>query len=1334
MVAVTVPTFRIDTQKNMAKKKRQRQQEPDDDQDEEDPVVSAEEDDEEEDAEMKEDEEEEEESDEDEEEKEEEQVEEEQTPIASSPFMDAFYGLAATDPRERAVAAQTILWHIQQHSADAAYAWKRLLRGLGSGRAAARQGNAAALAALLKMGMQTDLLANLQKEKQSADEAKDTSLLDFVRTCLLEATQPPSGKKHKGSDERDALFGRLFGITAVIRSGVLRQADDLAPWLQDLAQLYRTKHWMREPAAHAVCLMLLQVGQENVSSLLIEVIVPEFLENPDHQLKGAASPLAAYSAEQVALALFIQHLAGNDELDSLPSPWSQSLLTVENIPTLAPILASTSHVSQPRTHLVWDVLAMILTESDNDAESGAVDQRTLKQTSILTTLFPAVLQKHLLGLGDAEKRSGKATDDRRALALCLVRQWAGVEFVSSLAGRTVLNLPTDTLGSVVLAPPLVQRLLVELVGTKDHYLKPLASRVLLQLMERAMTSVDVRTVVMRSLLTTTARFDGQTKTTTVATLLGWQADDQTPLEGLKPVWEAMLEFCQENIQNVKSVKDESSLTSYEGIGLVDLLFHHGKFLVGLVHDKEKTAPDCVATMLKQIERFFVTAAFFDTTSVKSKKNKSTFIITAAKNKTLLPYELRCVLSARYYSLVTEQVTAQLHASGLVDAVAVVQSCLDDWHALVRAGSKSLGESDNMEESPEGEDESPEKLVGHLQELTKKFAGKPQKGKESFVVSANLLSSLLYLHLLNCGVPDNQYEDDDPDVDNADDREEVESFMQDVHEIVEQFEKLSEGMDTDDEESNNPLTDLASLCVNILSSPLASGSHLRGASPKMLREAVRQFWTQGMIAASQADIKAGPVLLSVLLDALGAKAEDMGDAPEENDADEESEDMDEDDEDNEGMVFSKAAMADVDTEMNDDVDESDSGSKHGSEEEAKDENDEIEVDQDKLQSLLEEDDDASVDGGELEHHAGADAALAKLIQLKQDARKAGQKAKEKIELSNHVRCVVLIETLLMGKPDGWGSLLSPGLILSSLIPLLERRRSLERDLSKLTVKGHDTTVGEKRALLDRITSLLRQRLLKIKVASYSWSPEADPKELALELAQILFKQAKERNSKDQSSLVGTSLVFVTKALPELDEKVSVAKEIYSSAVEEWSSKRASRLEPKIFEDLIQQAPDLSGSILPKPLANAAAGGKTPFLKTEAFRLLSLLFNPKLHASESEELTDMIDAVDNVLSACTTALNDTEMKKAKRAREVLKTLERLTEFMDAAKCTATKSKVDEVKTALKTIGLDSDSQGLKSLVDKVLPRFENIKSADVEEDSKAEDKKSKKSKKKKGKKNR
>mmetsp|Transcript_58105 Transcript_58105/g.64957 ORF Transcript_58105/g.64957 Transcript_58105/m.64957 type:complete len:163 (+) Transcript_58105:53-541(+) len=76
-----------------------------------------------------------------------------QVPV-ENPFLDSFYSLSSQDPNERSQAAQVLLHHCllgpSANSKDAAYAFRRLLNGLCSGRAAARQGNASALSSFFK--------------------------------------------------------------------------------------------------------------------------------------------------------------------------------------------------------------------------------------------------------------------------------------------------------------------------------------------------------------------------------------------------------------------------------------------------------------------------------------------------------------------------------------------------------------------------------------------------------------------------------------------------------------------------------------------------------------------------------------------------------------------------------------------------------------------------------------------------------------------------------------------------------------------------------------------------------------------------------------------------------------------------------------------------------------------------------------------------------------------------------------------------------------------------------------------------------------------------------
>ena len=571
---------------------------------------------------------------------------------------------------------------------------------------------------------------------------------------------------------------------------------------------------------------------------------------------------------------------------------------------------------------------------------------------------------------------------------------------------------------------------------------------------------------------------------------------------------------------------------------------------------------------------------------------------------------------------------------------------------------------------------------------------------------------------------------------------MEAFIQDISEVVDQCDKLCSAELQDEA---GPLVSLAGVCVNVLSSPLTSGNHLRGASPKLLRECVRQFWIHGLITCAQAGLKADPELLTTLLDALGASPEESDMAVDSDESDEGS-DSKAEEMDTEEDVFVRAALTNMDMETNDKSNGDANDSTSNAEEE-------IAVNETQLQSLLEQDndDDDSVNAGELEHHAGADAALARLISLKQEARKAGQLARAKIELANQIRCVALLETLVMGKTDGWGALLSPSFFLSAVVPLLDRRRSLERDITKLSDK--DSTIGEKRALLDRLTSLLSQKIFKTKLSSYSWSPDANLKrqllelgeilshqnltqlkQLALELGEILVRQAKERNSKDHANLVGASLVFVVKALPE-DEKINVAKEILGDAVNEWANKQSLRLDAKVFENVIQQATSVAQAVLAEPLADAARSGKTPFMKHEAFRLLCLLF-----ASSNDTPVSAFQAttITKVLEACATALQDSDMKQGKRVREVLKTMDKTLAFVQKSGYSPEPLILARAKDAVHALGSGSEGEGVQAMVEKLSSRLEmlvdNQGSTTELPPAQQDSKKGKKSKKKKGKKKR
>lgn len=185
---------------------------------------------------------------------------EDATAHTTIPFMDTFYQLSSEDlPKDRSIAARDLIHHCFLTSqgvnkSDSAYALTRLMNGLCTGRAASRQGFASCLSTFLRVAYSPSLNESYHRSVmedilQEDDYAKnlmedvqnDAHPAVIVREKLLSTTQFLAaevnnndkgskkknhvGGKMKGSEERDHAFGRLFGILAVVRSGILCSKD-----------------------------------------------------------------------------------------------------------------------------------------------------------------------------------------------------------------------------------------------------------------------------------------------------------------------------------------------------------------------------------------------------------------------------------------------------------------------------------------------------------------------------------------------------------------------------------------------------------------------------------------------------------------------------------------------------------------------------------------------------------------------------------------------------------------------------------------------------------------------------------------------------------------------------------------------------------------------------------------------------------------------------------------------------------------------------------------------------------------------------------------------------
>lgn len=172
------------------------------------------------------------------------------------------------------------------------------------------------------------------------------------------------------------------------------------------------------------------------------------------------------------------------------------------------------------------------------------------------------------------------------------------------------------------------------------------------------------------------------------------------------------------------------------------------------------------------------------------------------------------------------------------------------------------------------------------------------------------------------------------------------------------------------------------------------------------------------------------------------------------------------------------------------------------------------------------------------------------------------------------------------------------------------------------------------------------------------------------------------------------------------------------------------------------------LLSSSLCSASKNARSPFLKSEAFRLLSPLVGRSSTDStgdHSEIEKKGLDAVsqccDDFVQSVVEAVQDPEMKKAKRIRDVLKTTEKLIEFLEKISIdrAETIERLDSLHEELEKLKTASESQGVTLLCGSIGTKLDTlIKDAKARKASVAtsvvaiDSKKKKNNKKKKGKK--
>ncbi|OQR82501.1 hypothetical protein ACHHYP_15920 [Achlya hypogyna] len=237
-------------------------------------------------------------------------------------FLKVFWDLAELNAATRTAAVEAIVAHLRSanDAEELAYTLKRLIRGLASSRDAARQGFSTALTAVLHAFPSLDLAEVFASLK---------SIMDISNSM-------------KGMEQREHMFGRLFGILALQQSGRLESDELVVVLVNELMTMAKWKKWFRESCFEAVLTFV-----ETMTPATFAQLLPVFTA----ALEG---PVAAFNADQVAFAIGLHAYLAKHKLEKKHTGFvATTLLGRHQMTHLVEPLKTSSTVCYPRIHSSW---------------------------------------------------------------------------------------------------------------------------------------------------------------------------------------------------------------------------------------------------------------------------------------------------------------------------------------------------------------------------------------------------------------------------------------------------------------------------------------------------------------------------------------------------------------------------------------------------------------------------------------------------------------------------------------------------------------------------------------------------------------------------------------------------------------------------------------------------------------------------------------------------------------------------------------------------------------------------------------------------------------------
>ncbi|KAL9023585.1 MAG: hypothetical protein Q9196_007111, partial [Gyalolechia fulgens] len=377
-----------------------------------------------------------------------------------------------------------------------AEAVRRLLRGLCSGRKAARLGFSITL---------TELLSQ-RWGKPPVDGADELPLAELV-DVLIKQTETTG--KVSGQEERDHQFGRLFGAEAFIKSGVLFQphasSDVWSRVLDIIYEVAKKKPWLREE-----CGWILYGTSQTLNDGHHDIQFAQAVIDKLCQAGLAKTP------EGIAIWLKIQ--VDFPEVQFPSGVWrDENPLHRKETPKLAKILKEASPaegtdeangaVSQrgnwtSKIHFVWNVIFAKLTDVDivrgSSKKSKTIGFGEFWRQAVDENLF-----------------ASSSSEERKYWGFLLFQQ-----LFSSAPGTALPSLFTDNF----------KRCLTNQLASKDRYLHLAAVKSIKSIFKRVESEPSSAFAALHAFLATSKdgnlSFDQATKTKTLERLIAL-ADDTT---------------------------------------------------------------------------------------------------------------------------------------------------------------------------------------------------------------------------------------------------------------------------------------------------------------------------------------------------------------------------------------------------------------------------------------------------------------------------------------------------------------------------------------------------------------------------------------------------------------------------------------------------------------------------------------------------------------------------------------------------------------------------------------------------------------------------------------